>query len=93
MSEFIEADSSFVAEATWLADPEGTPVTDVDLPRTGQLTLLVGPEGGVTEAETTALVERGVAPICLAPHILRVETAALAVRLPRCQAARRPRMG
>ena len=40
--------------------------------------LLVGPEGGLTDAEEAAARAAGFAPISLGPHILRVETAAVA---------------
>ncbi len=45
----------------------------------GALAFLVGPEGGFSEAERQTLVTNPrVAPVSLGPHILRVETAALA---------------
>jgi 16S rRNA (uracil1498-N3)-methyltransferase len=42
-------------------------------------TAVVGPEGGLTEAELALLLDRGGGLVRLAPHILRVETAAVAV--------------
>ena len=39
--------------------------------------LVVGPEGGLTEAEVSWFRERGVTPVTLGPLILRTETAAL----------------
>lgn len=39
------------------------------------VTLLVGPEGGMTEAEREALLGAGFEPCSLGPHVLRVETA------------------
>lgn len=44
-----------------------------------QLTAVIGPEGGLTDAEVALLRQRGATVIRLAPTILRVETAALAV--------------
>jgi 16S rRNA (uracil1498-N3)-methyltransferase len=41
------------------------------------LTLLVGPEGGLSEAEVAAAREQGFRVVTLGPRILRVETAAL----------------
>ena len=42
-------------------------------------TAVVGPEGGLTDAEMELLLDRGGGLVRLAPHILRVETAAVAV--------------
>lgn len=44
----------------------------------GPVTLLVGPEGGLTETEREAAQRRGFAPRTLGPRILRTETAAIA---------------
>jgi len=41
-------------------------------------TVFIGPEGGWTDAERTALTDAGVVPLCLGPHVLRTETAAAA---------------
>jgi 16S rRNA (uracil1498-N3)-methyltransferase len=40
--------------------------------------LVVGPEGGLTDAEVTAFRDRGARPVSLGPLILRTETASLA---------------
>ena len=42
------------------------------------LTALIGPEGGWSEAEVGMFLEMGLQPITLGPHILRAETAATA---------------
>ena len=42
------------------------------------LTLLIGPEGGLSPAETQMAQSRGFRPVRLGPRILRTETAALA---------------
>jgi 16S rRNA U1498 N3-methylase RsmE len=44
---------------------------------TGRLALVVGPEGGWTEAEAAALEELGCGATALGPTVLRVETAAV----------------
>lgn len=51
------------------------------LPRAApdHLTALVGPQGGWSEAEVQAMLEAGLQPVTLGPHILRAETAAAAV--------------
>lgn len=43
----------------------------------GDVALLVGPEGGFTEAELAAIAAAGFVPRSCGPHILRSETAAL----------------
>ncbi|MFL5494012.1 MAG: RsmE family RNA methyltransferase [Gemmatimonadales bacterium] len=64
------------AGALWLADPAGQlPATRLD---TAPVTVVVGPEGGMSERERAALLTAGYHPRVLGPHILRFETAALA---------------
>lgn len=45
---------------------------------TGAVTLAVGPEGGFSDNEHTALMQYGFTPVKLGPRVLRTETAALA---------------
>jgi 16S rRNA (uracil1498-N3)-methyltransferase len=44
--------------------------------RTRPIVLVVGPEGGLTDPESEALLARGASAAWLGPHVLRVETAA-----------------
>ncbi len=62
--------------ARWLADATGAapPI----LPEGGAVTIVVGPEGGLTLEEIALLRDRGFEPVRLAAHALRFETAALA---------------
>jgi 16S rRNA (uracil1498-N3)-methyltransferase len=60
----------------WLADAAGEPLPG--RPR-GGLTAVIGPEGGLTDPERDLLLAAGFRPIRLGPHVLRFETAALAV--------------
>lgn len=46
--------------------------------QTPRLTLLSGPEGGFTEAESRAAKQTGIQPVSLGPRVLRTETAPLA---------------
>jgi 16S rRNA (uracil1498-N3)-methyltransferase len=48
----------------------------VALPTAGELLLVVGPEGGVTEAELAELASAGALAVRLGPQILRASTAA-----------------
>jgi 16S rRNA (uracil1498-N3)-methyltransferase len=50
---------------------------ELPAPRTG-VTLLVGPEGGLSEAERTLALQQGFIGVRLGPRILRTETAPLA---------------
>jgi len=45
----------------------------------GEITLLVGPEAGLTETERRAAVDAGFAPVRIGRTTLRIETAAIAV--------------
>lgn len=68
------------------------PAADVDLasvrlPSAGDIVLVVGPEGGVSPAESDALTQAGAVPARLGPTVLRGSTAgavAAAVVLSRC---------
>lgn len=46
--------------------------------RPGNVALLVGPEGGLSESEIAAAERKGFAPLRLGPRVLRTETAPLA---------------
>ncbi len=58
------------------AAPSG--LTDLDLPADGDLLLVVGPEGGVSERESTTLRDAGAQVARLGPTVLRASTAAAA---------------
>jgi 16S rRNA (uracil1498-N3)-methyltransferase len=76
-SEFASPPAQ-MTEARWLlgwrdATPWAAPAATLK-----HLTLLSGPEGGLTEAEETAARAAGFAPVCLGPRVLRADTAPLA---------------
>ncbi|MDL5159345.1 16S rRNA (uracil(1498)-N(3))-methyltransferase [Actinomycetospora termitidis] len=52
-------------------------MADVALGDQGEIVLLVGPEGGVTDGETATLVDAGALPVRLGPDVLRTSTAAV----------------
>lgn len=60
----------------WLADQHG----DATPPMLGldPITVIIGPEGGLTDDERRAAVQAGYRPVALGVHTLRFETAALA---------------
>jgi 16S rRNA (uracil1498-N3)-methyltransferase len=41
----------------------------------GDLMIVVGPEGGITDAELAALADAGATPVRLGPSVLRASTA------------------
>jgi 16S rRNA (uracil1498-N3)-methyltransferase len=51
-------------------------IAEVDLPDDGELLLVVGPEGGVTDVELAELVAAGAQVVRLGPQVLRASTAA-----------------
>ena len=66
---------------TWrlVADPAGPPLGTIPRPESpGGILALVGPEGGFTAEEVAAAVAAGCTRASLGPHVLRIETAALA---------------
>ena len=71
----------------WLADIRGAaPAADMG---PGPVAVVVGPEGGLTEAERQALTAAGYRPVALGRHTLRFETAALAAAAAVAQARMR----
>lgn len=65
--------------ARLVADPKGaSPSAWPRIDRGATVRLVVGPEGGLTDAEIAAAESLGWTLVRLGPHILRVETAALA---------------
>lgn len=67
------------AECKLLAHPGGERLGSVELPATGEVAVLVGPEGGFTTAEVAAAAALGWRGVGLGPSILRIETAAVAL--------------
>jgi 16S rRNA (uracil1498-N3)-methyltransferase len=62
-----------------LADPAGRPLAAAATPANGDLLVAVGPEGGFTAEEVAAAEAAGFRRVSLGPHILRIETAAIAM--------------
>ncbi len=54
------------------------PLTGRRLPRTGEVVLVVGPEGGIAEEELRALTATNSTPVRLGPTVLRGQTAGTA---------------
>ncbi|MGW4333723.1 16S rRNA (uracil(1498)-N(3))-methyltransferase [Rhodococcus koreensis] len=51
-------------------------LAELPLRAAAEIVLVVGPEGGISEEEITALTEAGAVPVLLGPHVLRTSTAA-----------------
>jgi 16S rRNA (uracil1498-N3)-methyltransferase len=57
-------------------DPDAAAgVASLPVPATGEMVLVVGPEGGITPAEADALCDAGAVPAALGPTVLRGSTA------------------
>lgn len=54
------------------------PLADLPVPATGRCVIVVGPEGGLTEAELRAFSEAGARTVRLGPEVLRTSTAGVA---------------
>ncbi len=52
-----------------------TPLDAALLPSVGQVLVIVGPEGGIDDAERAALIAAGAVEVRLGPHVLRTSTA------------------
>lgn len=68
----------------WLAHPGGDAWEQLQtrtatLPPAHPLLIAIGPEGGWTDAEVQAAEQAGATRLSLGPHILRIETAAIAI--------------
>lgn len=53
-----------------------TPITAAELPRSGELVLVVGPEGGIAPEELETVTAAGARPVRLGPTVLRASSAA-----------------
>ncbi|MFI5738208.1 16S rRNA (uracil(1498)-N(3))-methyltransferase [Streptomyces anulatus] len=59
-------------------DHDSAPLATAELPATGSIVLVVGPEGGVSPQELTAFAEAGARPYRLGRSVLRTSTAGTA---------------
>jgi 16S rRNA (uracil1498-N3)-methyltransferase len=62
-----------------IAHPGGRPLDDVLQAPAGEIVAAIGPEGGFTADELDAAERLGFQRVALGPHILRIETAAIAI--------------
>ena len=74
----VAARLSAAAAAFVLHEDATSPLTAAELPSAGEIALVVGPEGGITDAEIDAFVAVGAAPVRLGEAVLRTSTAGVA---------------
>lgn len=84
-SDFLGQHSSQPV-STFILDPQATQTFhDFTAPTSStEIRILIGPEGGFTSTELSLAAYSGSLSICIHPHILRAETAAIAA-LTQCQ--------
>ncbi|MEM2916453.1 MAG: 16S rRNA (uracil(1498)-N(3))-methyltransferase [Candidatus Woesearchaeota archaeon] len=75
----IEQSLKEQAELKLMLDPEGKPLKEVLQQMPKSVLAFVGPEGGFTDKEKTALKNAGCIPVSLGKQILRTETAAMTI--------------
>ena len=68
--------ASAAAGALVLHEAESVAVKSVSLPVEGDLVIVVGPEGGLTDSEVQAFVTAGATAVRLGPQVLRSAVAA-----------------
>ena len=66
------------AGAVVLHEAAATPLSSLELPAGGEILLVVGPEGGLTDEEVATLTAAGGRPTRLGPTVLRTSTAGAA---------------
>jgi 16S rRNA (uracil1498-N3)-methyltransferase len=70
--------STAKADYRFVLSPHVNNKLPAQIPAGSSVILLIGPEGGLSDAEVTAAVAAGFQPLSLGPRVLRTETAALA---------------
>lgn len=78
LPEWLRAHPASGARLLLSLHPEARPLAEAAA-GSDPVTLLSGPEGGLTPAEETAALTAGFVPVTLGPRVLRAETAPLAV--------------
>lgn len=74
-TEDVAARVADAALALVLHEAATYPFSGLDLPATGDVVVVVGPEGGITDEELATLVSAGGHPVRLGPEVLRSSTA------------------
>ena len=74
-TEDVAARVTAAALALVLHETAADPLSGVDVPATGDVVVVVGPEGGITDGELSTLVSAGGRPVRLGREVLRSSTA------------------
>ena len=61
-----------------LHEEASVPLASLDVPATGAVVVVVGPEGGLTDEEVAAFVAAGATSVRLGAEVLRTSTAGVA---------------
>lgn len=69
---------SAAARALTLDETASEPISAIEVPAVGDVVLIVGPEGGLTEQERAAFVTAGARAVRLGPSVLRTSSAGIA---------------
>jgi 16S rRNA (uracil1498-N3)-methyltransferase len=78
LAEFLKGSAAAGGDTRLLLSPAGTATLE-DVPRPGAgVTVLIGPEGGLTDEEEKSAIAAGFTALRLGPRVLRTETAAIA---------------
>jgi 16S rRNA (uracil1498-N3)-methyltransferase len=78
VAELLDRSKTAASKIMLAERSAGSALTAVPLSGTGDVWLLIGPEGGWNEEEVTQSLQNGFTPVTLGPRILRAETAAIA---------------
>ena len=76
LDEWVKSDVT--ATRLLLAPAAGQTLGEIARVNIREISVLAGPEGGLTDAEQSTAAERGYIPVRLGPRTLRTETAAVA---------------
>lgn len=63
----------------WVAEPGGTWIGNLQVPRPTPMMVVIGPEGGFTDGELASAQSHDWTLVSWGPRVMRIETAALAV--------------
>jgi 16S rRNA (uracil1498-N3)-methyltransferase len=75
-TEELAARAAAADAAVVLHGPAEVSLAEIPLPCAGELLLVVGPEGGLTDSELSTLAAAGAVPARMGPSILRSSSAA-----------------